>query len=126
ATNTMVEHQRVITKVYFPRVILPLAATLSGLVDFGIAFTILIGLMFFYGLVPTVAVLLLPLFLLLAVVTALGAGLWFSALNAIYRDVRYAVPFLIQFWMFASPVAYPSSLVPERWRWLYGLNPRST
>jgi lipopolysaccharide transport system permease protein len=123
ATNTMVEHQRVITKVYFPRVILPLSATLSGLVDFGIAFTILIGLMIYYGLLPTVAVLLLPLFLLLAVVTALGAGLWFSALNAIYRDVRYAVPFLIQFWMFASPVAYPSSLVPERWRWLYGLNP---
>lgn len=123
ATNTMVENQRVITKVYFPRVILPLAATLSGLVDFGIAFTILIGLMLYYGLVPTAAVLLLPLFLLLAVVTALGAGLWFSALNAIYRDVRYAVPFLIQFWLFASPVAYPSSLVPERWRWLYGLNP---
>jgi len=123
ATSTMVEHQRVITKVYFPRVILPLAAVLSGLVDFGIAFTILIGMMVFYGLIPTLAALLLPLFLLLAVATALGAGLWLSALNAIYRDVRYAVSFLIQFWMFASPVAYPSSLVPEAWRWLYGLNP---
>jgi lipopolysaccharide transport system permease protein len=109
--------------VYFPRLILPLAAVLSGLVDFGIAFLILIGMMLFYGVVPTAAVLLLPFFLLLAVATALGAGLWLSALNAIYRDVRYAVPFLVQFWMFASPVAYPSSLIPERWRWLYGLNP---
>lgn len=123
ATNTIVDHQRVITKVYFPRILLPLAAVLSGLVDFGIAFTILIGMMFFYSLIPTSAVLLLPLFLLLAVVTALGASLWLSALNAIYRDVRYAVPFLVQFWMFASPVAYPSSLVPESWRGLYALNP---
>ncbi len=123
ATNTMIEHQRVITRVYFPRIILPLAAVLPGLLDFGIGFTVLIGMMFFYGIVPTPASLLLPLFLLLAVATALGAGLWLSALNAIYRDVRYAVPFLVQFWMFISPVAYPSSLVPEHWRWLYGLNP---
>ena len=123
ATNTMVEHQRVITKVYFPRIILPVAATLSGLVDFSIAFVILVGMMLFYGLIPTPATLLLPLFLLLAIITALGMGFWLSALNAIYRDVRYAVPFLVQFWMFASPVAYPSSLVPERWQWLYGLNP---
>jgi lipopolysaccharide transport system permease protein len=123
AANTMVENQRIITKIYFPRLILPLTAVLSGLVDFSIAFTILIGLMWFYGIVPTLAVLLLPLFLLLSVATALGVGLWLSALNAIYRDVRYVVPFLVQSWMFASPVAYPSSLVPEGWRWLYGLNP---
>lgn len=123
STNTMIEHQRVITKIYFPRLILPLSAVLSGLLDFGIAFTLLIGMMVFYGIVPTPAILLLPLFLLLAVATALGAGLWLSALNAIYRDVRYAVPFLVQVWMFASPVVYPSSLIPERWRWLYGLNP---
>jgi lipopolysaccharide transport system permease protein len=123
AANTMVENQRIITKIYFPRLILPLAAVLSGLVDFSIAFTILIGLMWFYGIVPTLAVLLLPLFLLLSVATALGVGLWLSALNAIYRDVRYIVPFLVQSWMFASPVAYPSSLVPEGWRWLYALNP---
>lgn len=123
ATNTIIEHQRVITKVYFPRIILPLAAVLSGLVDFGIAFIILIGMMLFYGIIPTLAVLWLPFLMLLAVATAFGVGLWLSALNAIYRDVRYAVPFLIQFWMFASPVAYPSSLVPERWQWLYGLNP---
>jgi lipopolysaccharide transport system permease protein len=123
ATNTVIEHQRVITKVYFPRIILPLAAVLSGLVDFGIAFIILIGMMLFYGIIPTLAVLWLPFLMLLAVATAFGVGLWLCALNAIYRDVRYAVPFLIQFWMFASPVAYPSSLVPERWQWLYGLNP---
>ena len=123
ATDTIIEHQRVITKVYFPRIILPLAAVLSGLVDFGIAFLILIGMMLFYGIIPTLAVLWLPFLMLLAVMTAFGVGLWLSALNAIYRDVRYAVPFLIQFWMFASPVAYPSSLVPERWQWLYGLNP---
>jgi lipopolysaccharide transport system permease protein len=123
ATNTVVEHQRVITKVYFPRIFLPLAAVLSGLVDFGIAFIVLLGMMLIYGMVPTAAILLLPLFLLLAVMTALGAGLWLSALNVRYRDVRYAVPFLVQFWLFASPVVYPSSLVPEQWQGLYGLNP---
>jgi len=123
ATHTMVENQRVITKVYFPRVILPVAAVVSGLVDFAIALIILIAMMLFYGIIPTGAAILLPLLLLLGITTALAAGLWLSALNAIYRDVRYAVPFLIQFWMFASPVAYPSSLVPEKWRWLYGLNP---
>jgi len=123
ATNTIVEHQRVITKVYFPRMILPLSAVLSGLVDFGIGFILLIGMMLYYHQVPTVAALLVPLFLLLTIATALAMGLWLSAVNAIYRDVRYVVPFLVQFWLFASPVAYPSTLVPVRWRWLYGLNP---
>lgn len=123
ATNTMVEHQNVITKVYFPRIILPLSAVLSGFVDLAIAFTVLVGMILVYGIIPTMKVLLLPLFLLLAVLTALGVGLWLSALNALYRDVRYAVPFFVQFWMFASPVVYPSSLVPERWQGLYGLNP---
>ena len=123
ATNTMVEHQRMITKVYFPRLLLPLAAVVSGLVDFGIGFVALLCMALFYGIMPGSAVLLLPLFLLLAVVTALGVGLWLSALNAIYRDVRYTLPFLIQFWLFASPIVYPSNLIPERWRWLYGLNP---
>jgi lipopolysaccharide transport system permease protein len=123
ATNTVVQNQRVITKVYFPRLILCLAAVMSGLVDFAIAFIILIAIMIVYGIAPTPAVLLLPVFLLLALATALGVGLWLSALNAIYRDVRYVVPFLVQSWMFASPVAYPSSLVPTEWRWLYGLNP---
>ena len=123
ATGTVVEHQRVITKVYFPRVLLPLASVVSGLVDFAIAFVVFLGMMLYYGIVPTKAILLLPGLLLLAALTALGVGLWLSALNAIYRDVRYVVPFLVQFWMFASPVAYPSALVPARWRWLYGLNP---
>jgi lipopolysaccharide transport system permease protein len=122
-TNTIVENQRVITKVYFPRIILPVSVVFSGLVDFGIAFTVLLGMMLFYKTFPTVAILTMPLFLLLAVVTALGVGLWLAALNAIYRDVRHVVPFLIQFWMFASPVAYSSSLIPEKWRVLYGLNP---
>lgn len=124
ATNVVVEQQRMITKIYFPRVVLPIASVMSGLVDFAISFVVLLVIMAVYHVVPSAgAVLWLPLFTLLAVLTALGVGLWLSALNAMYRDVRYVVPFLVQFWMFASPVAYPSSLVPEKWRWLYGLNP---
>jgi lipopolysaccharide transport system permease protein len=123
ATNVVVEQQQVITKVYFPRLVLPLSAVVSGLVDFGIGFVVFLGMMAYYRMGPGPAVLLVPCFLLMAVLTALGVGLWLSALNAIYRDVRYVVPFLVQFWLFASPVAYPSSLIPERWRWLYGLNP---
>ena len=123
ATNTVVEQQRVITKVYFPRILLPMAAVCSGLVDFAIGFLVFVAMMFYYGIFPGAAILVLPPLLLLAVLTALACGLWLSALNAMYRDVRYIVPFLVQFWMFASPVAYPASLVPERWRWLYGLNP---
>lgn len=123
ATNVIVEQQRVITKVFFPRLVLPLSAVTSPLLDFGIGFSILVLMLIYYGVHPTLALLMLPLFLALAILTALGVGLWLSALNAMYRDVRYVVPFLVQFWMFASPVAYPSSLVPARWRWLYGLNP---
>jgi homopolymeric O-antigen transport system permease protein len=123
ATNVVVENQRVITKVYFPRLVLPFSAVLSGLVDFAIGFAVLAILTLAYGIRPTLAALWLPVLLLLAILTALGVGLWMSALNALYRDVRYVMPFVVQFWMFASPVAYPSALVPERWRWLYGLNP---
>jgi lipopolysaccharide transport system permease protein len=123
ATNIVVDSQRVITKIYFPRVVLPIASVLSGLLDFAISFGVFLIMMAYYRIVPMASVIWLPAFLLLAVLTALGVGLWLSALNALYRDVRYVVPFLVQFWMFASPVAYPSSLVPERWRWLYGLNP---
>jgi lipopolysaccharide transport system permease protein len=123
ATNVVVEQQRVITKIYFPRVVLPISAVLGGLVDFAISLCVLLAMMAYYGIAPTATALWLPAFLLLAILTALGMGLWLSALNAFYRDVRYVVPFLVQFWMFASPVAYPSSLVPERWQWLYGLNP---
>jgi lipopolysaccharide transport system permease protein len=122
-TNVVVDNQRLITKVYFPRLILPIASALSGLVDFAIGFTVLAIFTVFYGIRPTVAALWLPVLLALAVFTALGVGLWLSALNALYRDVKYVIPFLVQFWMFASPVAYPSSLVPEKWRWVYGLNP---
>ena len=123
ATNIVVDQQRVITKIYFPRVVLPIAAVLSGLLDFAISFAVFLGMMVYYRMVPTKAVIWLPAFTLLAILTALGVGLWLSALNALYRDVRYVLPFLVQFWMFASPVAYASSLVPAKWRWLYGLNP---
>ena len=122
-TNVVVENQRLITKVYFPRLILPISSVLSGLVDFAIGFVVLSIFCIAYGILPTLAALWLPLLLLLALFTALGVGLWTSALNALYRDVRYVIPFVIQFWMFASPVAYASSLVPARWRWIYGLNP---
>jgi lipopolysaccharide transport system permease protein len=122
-TAIVVGNQHVITKVYFPRLILPLAAVCSGLVDFAIGFAVMITLTLGYGFRPTWAALLLPAFILLALLTALGIGLWTSALNALYRDVASIMPFVIQFWMLASPVAYPSSLVPVKWRWLYGLNP---
>jgi lipopolysaccharide transport system permease protein len=123
ATNIVVDQQRVITKIYFPRVVLPIASVLSGLLDFAISFGVFLVIMIYYRILPTAAVIWLPAFLILAVLTALGVGLWLSALNVLYRDIRYVVPFLVQFWMFASPVAYPSSLVPVKWRWLYGLNP---
>lgn len=123
ATNTMVANQNMITKVYFPRLVLPVSAVISGIPDFLISFLVLIGMMFFYKIIPTANILFLPLFTLLAILTALAVGLWTSAANAIYRDVQYVVPFLVQFWLFASPVVYPSSLIPEHWRFLYGLNP---
>jgi lipopolysaccharide transport system permease protein len=123
ATNSLVDHQRVITKVYFPRILLPGAAIGAGLIDFAIGFAVLALLVFGYGLPITPRVLTLPLFAALAVAAALGVSLWLSALHARYRDVRYAVQYLLNIAMFVSPVAYPSSLVPERWRWLYGLNP---
>jgi len=121
--NSLISNQGLITKVYFPRLVIPISAVLAGLVDFGIAFVVLLVLMLFYGIMPTAAVLLLPLFIVFALATALAVGLWLSALNVKYRDVRYTIPFLTQIWMFATPVAYPSSLVPEPWRALLGLNP---
>jgi len=123
ATSSIVDNQRIITKVYFPRLTLPLSAIFSGLVDFAISFAMFVAMMIYYRIAPTAALFWFPVFLLLAMLTAFGVGLWLSALNALYRDVRYVLPFLVQFWMFASPVAYPSSLVPEKWQWLYGLNP---
>jgi homopolymeric O-antigen transport system permease protein len=122
-TAVVVDNQRMITKVFFPRLVLPLSAIVSGLVDFAIGFVVLGVVLAVSGIRPGLAALWLPVLMLLTVLTALGVGLWMSALNALYRDVKYLVPFLMQFWMFASPVAYPTSLVPQRWRWLYGLNP---
>jgi len=121
--NSLVTNQQLIKKIYFPRLVIPISAVLAGMVDFGIAFLVLLGMMYYYGVVPTAAALTLPLFILLAIATALAIGLWLSALNVQYRDVRYALPFLTQFWLFATPIAYSSTLVPERWRPLYGLNP---
>jgi lipopolysaccharide transport system permease protein len=121
--NSLVANQQLLTKVYFPRLVIPISAVLAGLVDFGIAFLVLLVFLLHYGIVPSMAVLSLPFFLLLAIATALAVGLWLSALNVQYRDVRYTIPFLTQFWLFATPIAYSSSLVPERWRAWYGLNP---
>jgi lipopolysaccharide transport system permease protein len=123
STNSLVASQAVITKVYFPRLIVPLASIAVALLDFCIAFTVLVAMMVWYGVGLRPAVVFLPLFLGLTILTAVSAGLWLSALNARYRDVRYAVPFLTQVWLFLSPIAYPASLVPEKFRWLYGLNP---
>ena len=123
ASNSLVGGARLITKVYFPRLAMPLATVLSGIVDFALAFIVLLGMMFTYGIAPTINVLWLPLLLLLALVTSLGVGLWLSAMNVQFRDVRYTVPFLTQFWLFITPIAYPSSLLPQPWRTLYGINP---
>jgi lipopolysaccharide transport system permease protein len=123
SSNSLVGSSNLITKVYFPRLVVPLAAVLSGIVDFLIAFLVLLGMMFFFGIVPTHNVLWLPLLFLLALITSLGVGLWFSALNVEFRDVRYLVTFVTQLWLFATPIAYPSSMLPEPWRTIYGLNP---
>lgn len=123
SSNSLVGSANLITKVYFPRLAIPISAILSGVLDFLIAFLLLLGLMAWYGVFPGLAVLWLPSLLLLALTTALGVGLWLSALNVEYRDVRYVIPFLTQFWMFATPIAYPSSLLQEPWKTVYGLNP---
>lgn len=123
ASNSLVGSAHLITKVYFPRLIVPLAAVCSGVVDFVIAAGVLLAMMLYYGIVPTVHSIWLPPLLLLSLVTALGAGLWLSALNVEFRDIRYVLPFVVQFWMLATPIAYPSSLLPGPWRMLYGINP---
>jgi lipopolysaccharide transport system permease protein len=121
--GSLVANQQLLTKVYFPRLLIPVSATLGNLVDFVFAFAILIGMMVYYGIHPTAAILVTPFLALLAAVTALGVGLWLSALNVRYRDVRYVIPFMVQLWLFATPVAYPSTIVPNQWRWVYHLNP---
>lgn len=123
SSNSLVGSSSLITKVYFPRLIVPISSVTSGVVDFVLAFTVLLAMMFSYSVVPTIKILWVPLFLLLALVTALGVGFWLSAFNVKYRDVHYVVPFLTQFWMYATPIAYPSSLLSGYWRTIYGLNP---
>ena len=123
STTSMVLNANIMTKVYFPRMVMPLSSIISPLVDFAVSFIILIIMMIYYGFTPTLNIVFLPLFLLLALATSLGVGLWLSALNVKYRDFQYTVPFLIQIWMFASPVVYASSLVPASLRVWYGLNP---
>ena len=121
--NSLLHNQYMLTKIYFPRLVVTIAPVLTALVDFAVAFTMLVGMMVYYGVVPKATVLLLPFFLALALLTALAVGVWLAALTAEYRDVRHTIPFLTQFWMYVTPIVYPSSLVPEKWRILYGLNP---
>jgi lipopolysaccharide transport system permease protein len=123
ASDSLVVSANMVKKIYFPRLTLPIATVLAGVVDFALAFVVLLAMMLFYGLAPTIKVLWLPLFLLLALITSLGVSLWLSAMNVQFRDVHYTVPFLTQAWLFATPIAYPSSLLSEPWRTLYGLNP---
>ena len=126
ATTCLVTDSNLITRVYFPRLVLPLSAVVGGLVDFFIAFALLLIMLFVYSSAPTAKALLLPFFLLFAILTALALGLWLSALNVQYRDVNNALPFFTQVLMFVSPVAYPSSVIPEKWQWLYACNPMAT
>jgi len=124
ASRSLTSNTHMVTKIYFPRLVLPLASVLGGLVDFAIAFVILIGMMIYYGVAPSIhAIWALPLFLLLAIITALGVALWLSAINVQYRDVNYALPFLTQFWLFLTPVAYSAKLISEQWQLVYSLNP---
>ncbi len=123
SSNSLVASANLIKKIYFPRLVVPISAVISGVVDFVLAFVVLLIMMLVYGIVPTINVLLLPFFLLLAFATSLGVGMWLSAMNVQFRDVRYTIPFLTQFWLFATPIAYPSSLLDQPWRTLYGINP---
>jgi lipopolysaccharide transport system permease protein len=123
ASRSLTSNQNMITKIYFPRLVLPLSSVLGGLVDFAIAFLILVVLMIYYKVTPTAAVWLLPIFLLLAIVTALGVALWLSAINVQYRDVNYVLPFLTQFWLFLTPVAYSAKVISAKWQIVYSLNP---
>jgi lipopolysaccharide transport system permease protein len=123
SSNSLVGSANLITKVYFPRMVIPISSIFSGVLDFILAFMVLLGMMAFYGMFPTSNVIWLPFLLLLAFITALGVGMWLSALNVQFRDVRYTLPFLTQFWLFATPIVYPSSLLPEPWRTIYGINP---
>jgi len=123
SANSLVTNANLVNKVYFPRMAIPIAAVLSGLADLLPAFVVLIGMMFYYGIVPSTQIIWLPAFMLLATIAALGVGIGLAAINVHFRDVRHTVPFLVQSWLFLTPIAYPSSLVPEPWKALYALNP---
>ena len=123
SSNSIVENANMISKIYFPRIIIPSSAILVSFVDFAISFSILVIMMFYYGFFPDVKFLLLPFFIILAVMTSYGIGLWFSALNVKYRDIRYVVPFAVQFGLYISPVGFSSDIIPEKWRLIYSLNP---
>ena len=123
SSNSLVGSTNLIKKVYFPRLVVPISSVISGVFDFILAFMVLLGMMLYYGIFPTVNIVWLPLLLLLTLTTSLGVGLWLSTLNVQFRDVRYTVPFLTQFWLFSTPIAYPSSLLSQPWRTLYGINP---
>lgn len=123
SSGSLIANQGLLRKVYFPRLVIPLAAVASGLLDFAIAFMVLLAMLFWYSVVPTWHVVWVPALVVLALVTALGAGLWFSALSVMYRDVQYIVPFLVQVWLYSTPIVYPASLVPAGWRTVYAINP---
>ncbi len=123
SASSVVGSAGMIKKIYFPRLAVPISSLLSSALDFSLAFAVLLVLMLAYGFAPTLNILYLPLLLLLAIATSLGAGLWLGALNARFRDIQYTIPFLIQVWFFSTPIVYPSSLLPEPWRALFGLNP---
>ncbi|MBF0494347.1 MAG: ABC transporter permease [Candidatus Omnitrophica bacterium] len=122
-SNSLVVREDLVKKVYFPRLILPISSVLGGIVDFAIAFMVLIGIMLFYGIFPTVNIVWLPFFIFLSLITALGSGMWLTTMNIQFRDIRYALPFLVQFWMFATPIVYPAGLLSAKWKMIYALNP---
>ena len=123
SSNSLVANGNMIKKIYFPRLAMPISTVFSGVIDFALAFVVLLLMMFYYGIVPTINAIWLPAFLLLALVTSLGVGLWLSAMNVQFRDIRYTIPFITQFWLFATPIAYPSSLLSDPWRTIYSINP---
>ncbi|MDT7041580.1 ABC transporter permease [Candidatus Nitronereus thalassa] len=123
SSNSLIGSSNLIKKIYFPRLVIPISSVVSGVIDFTLAFLVLVGMVLFYGIIPTANIIWLPFLLILAFMTSLGVGLWFSAMNVQFRDIRYTVPFITQFWLFATPIAYPSSLLSEPWRTLYALNP---
>jgi len=123
SANSLVESSNLITKVYFPRLIVPLSPTLAGLLDFSIAFVVLIGMMFYYHIYPTLLIFIMPVLVVLMMLTASGVGMFLAALNAKYRDIKFTIPFLVQLWLFASPIVYPASMIPEKYRLFYAINP---